>query len=125
MCRCRVSTSTTSQQQVSGNHWSRRVTANNPHGFYDKVLVRLRAIEDPVEREKEVKKLLDARRRHEKQRSDAEAVARKRDQDIERRRQQKINAGYVILFVLLMECKHLSYFIFTRYQQLPRAHTHA
>jgi hypothetical protein len=50
-------------------------------------------------------------------------VARRRDQANERNRQQKINAGYVMLVVVLMECKHLSYFIFTRYQQLLRAHT--
>jgi hypothetical protein len=62
--RRRVSTSTASQQQVHPLHWSRRATTDNPHGFTDKVLTRLRAIEDPAEREKEEKKLLDARRKY-------------------------------------------------------------
>jgi hypothetical protein len=111
--RRRVSTraSSASQQQVSGNHWSRRVTTDNPHGFADKVVARLRAIEDPAEREKEEKKVLDHRRRNEKRRSNAEVVARIRDQTNEKRRQRKIYAGYVMLVVLLMEYKHLSYFI--------------
>jgi hypothetical protein len=121
-CRRRLSTnaSSASQEQISNNHWSRRVTADNPHGFVDKTLARLRAIEDPAEREKEEKKALDHRRKSEKFRSDAETAARIRDHQNERNRQRKINAGYVMLVVLLMECKHLSYFIF---QQLSCAHT--
>jgi hypothetical protein len=116
--RRRVSTSTASQQQVHHNHWSRRVTADNPHGFPDKVFARLRAIEDPAEREEAEKKVLDQRRKDEKFRS--EAASRIRDHQNERYRKRKINAGYVMLVVLLMECKHLSYFIL---QQIPRAHT--
>jgi hypothetical protein len=115
-----VSTGAASQQQVHGNHWSLRVTTDNPHGFPDGTLARLRAIEDPAEREKAEKKVLDHRRRNKKQRSDAETAARIRDHQNERNRQRKINAGYVMLVVLLMECKHLSYFIF---QQLSCAHT--
>jgi hypothetical protein len=107
--RRRVSTraSSVSQQQVNGNHWSRRVTANNPHGFADKTIARLRAIEDPTEREKEEKKVLDKRRMTEKHRSNADAVARVREQMKERNRQLKINAGYVMIAVKL---KNLSYF---------------
>jgi hypothetical protein len=74
-------------------HWSHRVTADNPHGFTDKALARFRAIEDPAEREKEEKKLLDARKRNEKHRSNDENAARRRDQKNARSRQQKINAG--------------------------------
>jgi hypothetical protein len=95
---------------VNPNHWSRRVTADNPHGFVEKTLAKLRAIEDPVKREKEEMKVLDIRRRNDQHRSDAEAVARIRDQVNGRYRQQKINAGYVILVVVSMEYKHLSYF---------------
>jgi hypothetical protein len=107
--RRRVSTraSSVSQQKVNGNHWSRRVTADNPHGFADKTIARLRAIEDPDERGKEEKKVLDGRRHGEKHRSNAEAVARYRDQHLERYRQKKINAGYVMIAVKL---KNLSYF---------------
>jgi hypothetical protein len=75
------------------SHWSHRVTADNPHGFTDKVLVRLRAIEDPAKREKEEKMLLDQRRYNEKRRSDDEYSARERDQQNARSRQQKMNAG--------------------------------
>jgi hypothetical protein len=100
--RRRVSTGAASQQQVHPSHWSRRVTADNPHGFVDKVLARLRAIEDPAEREKAEKKVLADRRWNEKQRSDAEAAARRRDQANERCRQKKINAGYVMLVAHLM-----------------------
>jgi hypothetical protein len=95
--RRRVSTGAASQQQVHHNHWSRRVTADNPHGFADKTLARLRAIEDPAEREKEEKKVLDLRRWNEKQRSNADVVARHRDQVKVKNHQQKINAGYVML----------------------------
>jgi hypothetical protein len=101
--RRRVSTSTASQQQVHHLHWSRRVTADNPHGFADKVLVRLRAIEDPAQREKEEKKVLDQRRRNEKQRPNTETAARHRDQMNERYRQQKINAGYVMLIIVQLK----------------------
>jgi hypothetical protein len=95
--RRRVSASTASQHQVHHNHWSRRVTADNPHGFAVKTLARLRAIEDPAEREKEETRALDQRRKNEKYRSDAETAARFRDQEKDRRHQQKINAGYVML----------------------------
>jgi hypothetical protein len=88
---------------VNPNHWSRRVTSDNPHGFTDKLLVRLRAIEDPDEREKAEKKALDMRRWNEKQRSNAETAARIRDQKYERRRLQKINAGYVMLIAVLIK----------------------
>jgi hypothetical protein len=100
--RRRVSTNTTSasQQQVSGNHWIHRVTADNPHGFVDKVLARLRAIEDPAERQKAERRLIADRRRSERKRSNAETAARIRDQVNERNRQQKINAGCVILIVV-------------------------
>jgi hypothetical protein len=119
--RRRVSTSTASQQQVNPYHWSRRVTADNPHGFVDKVLARLRAIEDPVKREKAERKVLADRRHGEKRRSDAEAAARNRDQAIERYRKRKVDAGYVMLVVVLMEHKHISYFVLP---QLPCAHTY-
>jgi hypothetical protein len=101
--RRRVSTraSSASQQQVNPNHWSRRVTSDNPHGFTDKTLARLRAIEDPAEREKEEKKLLDMRRRNEKRLSDAKIVARIRDHQNERYRKRKINARYVMLVAVL------------------------
>jgi hypothetical protein len=102
-----VSTGAASQQQISSSHWSRRVTADNPHGFADKVLVRLRGIEDPVKREKEEKKLLYKRRRNEKRQSDAETAARFRDQVNERYRQQKFNAGYVML--IAVQLKNLVY----------------
>jgi hypothetical protein len=95
--RASTGASSASQQQVNSNHWSRRVTADNPHGFADKVLVRLRAIEVPDEREREEKKLLQQRRKSEKRRSDAETVARIRDHQNERYRQRKINAGYVVV----------------------------
>jgi hypothetical protein len=124
--RRRVSTNTTSasQRQVSGNRWSRRVTADNPHGFPDKVLVRLRAIEDPAERQKAERRLIADRRRSERKRSNAEVVARIRIQTNERYLQQKINAGCVILIVMQLnnlvysDCK-LNYF----HLQLSRAHT--
>jgi hypothetical protein len=97
-CRRRIgasinTASTISRQRVQPNHWSRRVTANNPHGFTDKVFARLCAIEDPAEREKEEKKLLDNRRWNDKYRSNDENAARIRDQKNEKKRQQKINAG--------------------------------
>jgi hypothetical protein len=97
--RRRVSTSTASQQHVHPLHWSRRIAADNPHGFADKVLSRLRAIEDPVEREIEEKSLLIAR-------NDtgtgtlklvaASYRARLRDLQEARKRQQYIDAGYVM-----------------------------
>jgi hypothetical protein len=118
--RRRVSTSTASQQQVHHLHWSHRVTADNPHGFTDKVLARLHVIEDPAEREKAEKKVLADRRSSEMKRSNAEVMARIRDDQYERNRQRKINAGYVILVILLIEYKYLSYFIL---QQLSCAHT--
>jgi hypothetical protein len=97
-CRRRIgasisTASTISQQRVHPNHWSRRVTDDNPRGFTDKVLARLCAIEDPAEREKEEKKLLDNRRWNDKHRSNDENAARIRDQKKEKKRQQKINAG--------------------------------
>jgi hypothetical protein len=92
-----------SQQRVDHRHWSRRVTADNPHGFADKVLVRLRAIEDPAEREKEEKKALDQRRKSEKRRSNAETLARIRDQVNERNRRLKVNAGYVMLVAMQLD----------------------
>jgi hypothetical protein len=103
--RRRISTgvSTASQQHVGHNHWSRRVTTDNPHGFADKVLVRLRAIEDPAEREKEEKRVLYMRRIGEKRLSDAETAARIRDQVNERNRKRKINAGYVKLIAVWLK----------------------
>jgi hypothetical protein len=87
--------------------WNHRVTADNPHGFRIDALARLRAIEDPTEREKEEKKVLADRNR--RQRSD-EVVARIRDRADESYRLQKINAGYVRLIAGLMtECL----FVFT------------
>jgi hypothetical protein len=112
--RISTSVSTASQQHVGHNHWSRRVTADNPHGFADKVLVRLRAIEDPDERGKEEKKVLNQRRIGEKRLSDAETVARIRDHQNERNRKRKINAGYVMLVAVwlnnfvLSHCKLIS-----------------
>jgi hypothetical protein len=97
--RRRVSASTASQQHVDHRHSSRRVTSDNPHGFFDKTLARLRAIEDPAEREKAEKEVLAMRRRSEKSRLKAEYVVRKRDHENERKRQQKLNAGYVLLIV--------------------------
>jgi hypothetical protein len=101
--RRRVSTSTASQQHIHPLHWSRRVTLDNPHGFADKVFARLRAIEDPDEREKEEKKLLAKRRWNEKQRSNAETAARQRDHQNEKNRLKKINAGYVMLVALQLK----------------------
>jgi hypothetical protein len=85
---------------VNPNHWSRRVTTDNPHGFTDKLLVRLRAIEDPADQEKATKKVLTKREQTEKRRSNAETAARIRDQKNERYRKRKINAGYVMLFAV-------------------------
>jgi hypothetical protein len=45
----------------NSNHWSRRVTADNPHGFADATLARIRAIEDPVAQEAEVERMLARR----------------------------------------------------------------
>jgi hypothetical protein len=114
-----------SQQQVHHNHWSRRVTADNPKGFTDMVLARFRAIEDPAEREKEEKKLLDRRRWNEKRYSDAENAARIRDKKNEKLRKQKFNAGYVIsIAVLSFSLRYLfNSFVFSFHPQLPRAHT--
>jgi hypothetical protein len=92
----------TAHQQVHHSHWSHRVTSDNPHGFADKVLVRLRAIEDPAKREKEEKRLLNQRRWSEKSRLTAENVVRRRLHQNERNRQQKLNAGYVLLIVCLL-----------------------
>jgi hypothetical protein len=93
--RRRVSTRSASRQQVHHSHWSHRVTADNPHGFLAKTHERLRAIDDPVEREKEERKILSGRRYNEKIRLDDESRARKRDQQKEKSRQQKIDGGYV------------------------------
>jgi hypothetical protein len=46
---------------VGPRHWSRLVTADNPHGFQDDTLKRLREITDPVVRVREEKKLLAKR----------------------------------------------------------------
>jgi hypothetical protein len=86
-----------SRQETHHSHWSRRVTADNPRGFSDKVLARLRAIEDPAKREREEKKLLDQRRWSEKWRSNTDHLAHRND----RKRQQKINSGYAIVFIVL------------------------
>jgi hypothetical protein len=92
---------TASQRHHNSSHWSRRVTADNPHGFTDSTIAKLRAIEDPVVRENAEKDALDVRRRSEKRRSDAEVVALRRDKANERSLQRKINAGYVkIMFML-------------------------
>jgi hypothetical protein len=69
-------------------HWSHRIA-----GFTDKVLARLRAIEDPAERENEEKRVLDKRMWNEKQRSKAGYLARHRERANERNRKQKVNSG--------------------------------
>jgi hypothetical protein len=115
-----------SQQQAHPSHWSRRVTADNPHGFADKTLVRLRAIEDPAEREKEERMVLDQRRWAEKHRLNGENVARIRDKKNEKLRKQKINAGYVNLTAMDDMIKLALFsiqFIFPLHPQLPRSHT--
>jgi hypothetical protein len=67
------------QHYLGSRHWSRRVTADNPHGFTDKPLARLRAIEDPAEREKEEQRLLWSRESSAKWRSDP--ANRKKEQE--------------------------------------------
>jgi hypothetical protein len=47
--------------------------------------------------------VLYKRRYYEKQQSNAEVMARDRDHQNERNRQQKINAGYVMLIVVLLK----------------------
>jgi hypothetical protein len=123
--RSRVSAISASQQQVASNHWSHRVTDDNPHGLIDRTLVRLRAIEDPDEREKEEKKVLAMKRTNEKRYSNAEAAARKRDRENERKRKKKINAGYVIsIAVLSLSLRYrFNSFIFSFHPQLSRTHT--
>jgi hypothetical protein len=45
------------------NHHIYRISDDNPHGFTDKVLARLNAIENPAEREKAMKEALQNRRK--------------------------------------------------------------
>jgi hypothetical protein len=65
------------------------------------------------------------RRKNEKRRSDAEAVARKRERVNEMNRKQKINAGYVRLNLSKPHQQQRTFsFHISVYPQLPRAHTH-
>jgi hypothetical protein len=89
-------TSTRHQSEFNPFHWSHHVTADNPHGFRKKTLDRLRAIEDPVEREKEEKKVLSNREALRRRNQDADYVLRRRKTANAREQRKRINAGYVL-----------------------------
>jgi hypothetical protein len=70
---------------VNAHHWSRRITASNPHGFQESTLERLRAITDPVLRAEEEERALTIRNLQQQNRSAMATV----------RLHEKIQAGYV------------------------------